>query len=251
MLKKRLVLTLLVKNQFFMNSRKFNLQPVINLETMLEYLNLKAIDEIVILNVRNDPIDIFCDTIRKISKKCFLPIIAGGNVKTVDDFQKLLNSGADKVSINTVAIDSPELITKAAEIFGSQCVVVSVDVKKIDDEYIVFSNNGTLNTGKRAVEWSKDVETLGAGEIFLTSIDRDGIAQGYDTDLILKVSNTITIPLIVSGGVGEFRHLADGIRAGASAVSLANLFHYIGYNLINAKKYMTDAGLDCPLWNFE
>jgi cyclase len=253
MLKKRLILTLLIQHPFFMNSRNFRLQPMVNLETMVQHLNLKAIDELVVLDVSrgNKSIDMLCQNVKSISKKCFVPISAGGGVKSLYDFQKLLNSGADKIIINTVATDTPEFITKASETFGSQCVVVSIDTKKWKDgEYYVYSNNGQVNIGRKVLDWAKEVETLGAGEIYLTSIDRDGTAQGYDLDLIRKVSDAITIPVIASGGVGEFNHLADGVKAGASAVSLANLFHYIGTNLINAKTSMSESGVDCPLWNF-
>jgi len=236
-----------------MNSRNFELQPMVNLETMIQHLNLKAIDELVVLDVsrKNRKIEDLCQNVKLISKKCFVPISAGGGVRKIDDFYGLLNSGADKVVINTIALESPEFISKASETFGSQCVVVSIDVKKgKDGDYYVYSNDGKINTGRKVLDWAQEVETLGGGEIYLTSIDRDGVAQGYDVGLIEKVSKAITIPLIASGGVGQFSHLTEGIVAGASAVSLANLFHYIGTNLINAKLYMAQHGVDCPLWNF-
>ena len=256
MIRKRLILTLLIKDELFVNSRNFNLQTVINLYTIAQHLNFEAIDELVILNVSRGEknLDRFCEQVKEIATNCFVPISAGGGVRSIDDFNKLLRSGADKVIINTAAIETPKLITEGAKFFGSQCMVVSIDAKKNKEgKYEVCSHNGKKNTKKEALTWAKEVEKLGAGELFLTSIDKDGIGQGYDLELIKKVSEAVTIPVIASGGVGEFEHLAQGIIKGhASAVSLANLFHFIGHNLINAKKYLQskDLGFPEPLWNF-
>jgi len=256
MIRKRLILSLLIKDNLFVNSRNFELQNIINLDTIVQHLNFEAIDELVILNVSRAEKNLvkFCENIKEIGKNCFVPIAVGGGVKSVDNFKQLLRSGADKVIINTAAIETPELITKAAEIFGSQCVVVSIDVKKNKQGlHEVYSHNGQINTKKEVIEWVKQVEKCGGGEIFLTSIDCDGLGQGYDLALIKKVAETASIPVIASGGVGEIDHLAEGIiKGGVSAVSLANLFHFVGHNLINAKKYLQSKDLDFPepLWNF-
>ena len=256
MVRKRLILSLLINNDCFVNSCNFKLQNIINLETIMEHLNFEAIDELVILNVSRGEKDInlFCEQIKEIAKNCFVPISAGGGVKSIEDFNKLLRCGADKVIINTAAIENPDLIVKGKNFFGSQCVVVSIDAKKLsEDKYTVYSHNGQIDTKKDVFEYIKFVEDLGAGEIFLTSIDNDGLSKGYDINLLKKAVNITSIPVIASGGVGEFEHLVQAIKeADVSAVSLANLFHFIGHSLVKAKKYLISKGLDVPepLWNF-
>lgn len=245
-LKKRLILTLLVDPPFFCNSRNFKLQKMVDCETVIQHLDLRAIDELVLLNVGGcDKFEDFLSIIKQISKKCFIPISAGGGIRELDDVQRLLDCGADKVVINTASMRIFELSRR----FGSQCIVVSVDVKvDKDNKYWVYRNG--LRMPYEVVSWIKEMEINGAGEIYLTSIDRDGRGIGYDTNLLFKVCRQVSIPVIASGGVGEFSHLADGIHNGADAVSLANLFLFIGTNLINAKKVMSGSGVDCPLWNF-
>ncbi|MBN2517354.1 MAG: imidazole glycerol phosphate synthase subunit HisF [Candidatus Altiarchaeota archaeon] len=256
MIKRRFILCLLLDNGVFMNSRNFELNPVGNIETIEQYLNFEAIDELIIVNVERGEKDLdrFCAGVKEVAKRCFVPITAGGGVKSIEDFQKLLNSGADKVIINTAAYEDPKLITEASKVFGSQCVVVSIDVKKDKGgAYEVYIHNGSKDTHTDVFDWVKKVEKLGAGEIFLTSIDQDGSCQGYDLDLVKKVSHTAGIPIIASGGVGEFKHLVEGIRDGdASAVSAANIFHFIGHSLIKAKTYLNTSGLNFPhtLWHF-
>jgi len=256
LLRKRLILSLLIKGELFVNSRNFKLQTIINLYTIAQHLNFEAIDELVILNVAREDknIDRFCEQVKEIATNCFVPISAGGGVKSIEGFTKLLRSGADKIIINTAAIENPEFITQGAEIYGSQCLVVSVDVKKNREGiYEVYAHNGQQNTSIEVIDWVKQIEELGGGEIYLTSIEQDGIGQGYDCKLVRTVADAVTIPVIASGGVGEFDHLAEGIVEGnASAVSLANLFHFIGHNLINAKKFLQskDLGFPEPLWNF-
>lgn len=238
-----------------MNSHNFKLQTVGNIETVTQYLNFEIIDELVILNAdrQNKDVKHLAEIVREISKKCFVPITAGGGVSKTEDFNMLLRSGADKVAINTSAFENRELVIESSEIFGSQCVVASIDAKKEKGHYTVYVKNGSLNINKNPVEWAKELEKLGAGEIFLTSIDRDGTGQGYDTELINSVASAVKIPLIASGGVGEFQHLVDGIiEGGISAVSAANIFHFIGEGMFKAKVYMGRSGLEFPhtLWNF-
>ncbi len=257
-MQKRFILTLLLRDGLFANSNQFCLQSVGNIETIVQYLNFEAIDELVILDVSRGEknVDRFADHIRQITRECFVPITAGGGVRTVGDFKKLLNSGADKICINTRAFEQPPFIGHAAQVYGSQCVVVSIDGRKqADGSYQVVVDNGRTTTGKDVVTWAKQVESHGAGEIFLTSIDHDGMAQGYDLGLLRQVADAVNIPVIASGGVGEFQHLVDGVVEGnASAVSLANLFHFIGYDgLKKAREYVETSGIDVTpaLWNFD
>ncbi len=251
-----MILCLLLRNDgIFVNSRNFSLQPVGELEWIMRYLNFDAIDELVLLNVDRAPkeVDCFCEHMRNLARYCFVPISAGGGVNTLEDFAALLDSGSDKVVINSAAIERPEFVSEAARRYGSQCVVVSIDYKKTPNgQRTVFSRNGGQNTGIAAEDWAREVESLGAGEIFLTSIDHDGIGKGYDLEFIEIICRQLAIPVIASGGVGEFEHLVEGIqKTGASAVSAANIFHYIGEGLTKAKKHIVGQGLDFPLWNFD
>jgi cyclase len=254
MLKKRMILCLLMTNDgIFCNSRNFTLQPVGELSWIRKYLDLLAIDELVLLNVDRDRKSVvgFSEQMMALAKYCFVPISAGGGVTSLTDFESLLGSGADKVVVNTHALHEPEFITAAARRFGSQCVVISIDCKcKLGTDRVIGSN-GSEDTGREVVEWAREVERRGAGEIFLTSIDRDGTGTGYDIDLLRRVVDAVKIPVIASGGVGEFQHLTDGVElGGASAVSAANIFHYIGNGLVKAKQHMISKGAPVPMWNF-
>ncbi|NKB20016.1 MAG: imidazole glycerol phosphate synthase subunit HisF [Alphaproteobacteria bacterium] len=258
MLRNRLVLSLMMRNDLFVNSRQFELNPVGNMETILQYLHFDAIDELVFLNVtRESPsVDAFANHLRNLGRHCFVPIAAGGAVRTIDDCQKLLKAGADKIVINTAVVEDPAFVEQAAHHFGSQCLVYSMDVKKPrrSDEQQVYTRFGTENTGLTPVEMAIRAENLGIGEIFLTSIDRDGTCQGYDIALVSDVVKAVGVPVIASGGVGEFKHMVEGIRdGGANAVSAANLFHFIGHSLRKAKTYVRENGLNFPdpLWNFQ
>jgi len=253
----RFILCLLLRDNLFVNSRNFRLNPVGNLETILQYLHFEAIDELVLLNVSRNGKDIeaFARQLEMIGRYCFVPIAAGGGVRGVDDFHRLLNAGADKIVINSAVFQTPRLIPEAAKLFGSQCVVVSLDVKKNrEGRYQVHALNGSWNTQADPVEVARRVEQGGAGEIFLTSMDRDGTCRGYDHELVRAVVEAVGIPVIASGGVGEFQHLVDGIQlGGAAAVSAANLFHFIGQSLKKAKDFLRENGLNFPepLWNFQ
>lgn len=254
MLKNRMILCLLMTNDgVFCNSRNFTLQPVGELNWIRKYLDFLAIDELVLLNVDRDRKSVvrFSEQMMALGKLCFVPISAGGGVATLADFETLLSSGADKVVVNTQALHEPDFITAAARRFGSQCVVVSIDGKRRLGGDRVMAMNGSEDTGREAVDWAREVEGRGAGEIFLTSIDRDGTGAGYDLDLLRRVVDAVQIPVIASGGVGEFQHLTEGIeRGGASAVSAANIFHYIGNGLVKAKQHMISRGASVPMWNF-
>jgi imidazole glycerol-phosphate synthase subunit HisF len=254
MLKKRMILCLLMRNDgVFCNSRNFTLQPVGELNWIRRYLDFMAIDELVLLNVDRNrkSVLLFAEQMIELARLCFVPISAGGGVASLADIETLLNSGADKVVINTHTLLAPDFVTDAAREFGSQCIVISIDCKRIGNAIRVMALNGTRDTGREVLEWTQEVERRGAGEIFLTSIDRDGTGIGYDIELLRSVVGAVSIPVIASGGVGEFQHLMDGINlGGASAVSAANIFHYIGNGLVKAKQYMLNEGCAVPMWNF-
>lgn len=254
MLKKRMILCLLMRNDgIFCNSRNFTLQAVGELSWVRRYLDFMAIDELVLLNIDREPKSVprFAEQMMELARLCFVPISAGGGVARLTDFEMLLGSGADKVVVNTHAVREPEFITTAARRFGSQCVVVSIDYKRGLNGNRVMAANGTSSTARDPLEWAREVEQRGAGEIFLTSIDRDGTGRGYDIETLRAVVDAVRIPVIASGGVGEFQHLTDGIeKGGASAVSAANIFHYIGNGLVKAKQHMISKGASVPMWNF-
>ncbi len=203
-------------------------------------------DEICFLDITasNENRDIIYNVVKDTSKKCFVPLTVGGGVRSVEDINKLLNCGADKVSINTAAVQNAKVVIESAKKFGSQCIVIAIDAKKNGDIWEVFTHGGRNNTGINAIEFAKKMEESGAGELLITSMDRDGTQVGYDIDLMNKISSTINIPLIASGGVGNLDHLVDGIKLGkASAVLAASIFHYGKYSVKEAKQYLDSKGI--------
>ena len=203
-------------------------------------------DEICFLDITasNENRDIIYDVVKDTSKKCFVPLTVGGGVRNVEDINKLLNCGADKVSINTAAVKNSEVIIESSKKFGSQCIVVAIDAKKNDDKWEVFTHGGRNNTGIDAIEFAKKMEDSGAGELLVTSMDRDGTQIGFDIDLTSKISSKVNIPIIASGGVGNLDHLVDGIKLGsANAVLAASIFHYGKYSVKEAKEYLNSKGI--------
>ena len=204
--------------------------------------NHNGADEICFLDITasSDKRDILLDTVQKTAECCFVPLTVGGGVKSVQDIRKLLLAGADKVSINTAAIKNPDLIKESSNKFGSQCIVVAIDAKKTDEnKWTVFTHGGREPTDLDAIEFAKLAEQNGAGEILLTSMDRDGTKEGYDIDLTKKISGNLNIPVIASGGVGNLDHLKTGItEGGASAVLAASIFHFGEYSIKEAKEYL-------------
>jgi len=203
-------------------------------------------DEICFLDITasNENRDTIYNVVKDTSKKCFVPLTVGGGVRSVDNINKLLNCGADKVSINTAAVQNAELVIESSKKFGSQCIVVAIDAKKNGEIWEVFTHGGRKNTGINAIEFAKKMEECGAGELLVTSMDRDGTQVGYDIDLMNKISSTINIPVIASGGVGNLDHLVDGIKLGkASAVLAASIFHYGKYSVKEAKQYLDSKGI--------
>jgi cyclase len=203
-------------------------------------------DEICFLDITasNENRDTIYDVVERTSKKCFVPLTVGGGVRGAEDINKLLNCGADKVSINTAAVQNPEMIIEISKKFGSQCIVVAVDAKKNGNKWEIFTHGGRKNTSLDAIEFAKKMQDCGAGELLVTSMDRDGTQIGYDNDLMFKISSTVNIPVIASGGVGNLDHLVDGIKLGnASAVLAASIFHYGTYSISEAKQYLNSKGV--------
>ena len=203
-------------------------------------------DEICFLDITasNENRDTIYNVVKDTSKKCFVPLTVGGGVRSIEDINKLLNCGADKVSINTAAVQNEEVIIESSKKFGSQCIVVAIDAKKNGEIWEVFTHGGRNNTNINAIEFAKKMEECGAGELLITSMDRDGTQVGYDIDLMNKISSTINIPVIASGGVGNLDHLVDGIKLGkASAVLAASIFHYGKYSVKEAKQYLDSKGI--------
>ena len=203
-------------------------------------------DEICFLDITasNENRDTIYEVVKKTSKKCFVPLTVGGGVRNIEDINKLLNCGADKVSINTSAVQNPELVIESSKKFGSQCIVVAIDAKKNGDMWEIFTHGGRNKTGIDAIQFSKKMEESGAGELLVTSMDRDGTQVGYDIELMSKISSNVNIPVIASGGVGNLDHLVDGIKLGnASAVLAASIFHYGKYSVKEAKEYLDSKGI--------
>jgi cyclase len=203
-------------------------------------------DEICFLDITasNENRDTIYDVVERTSKKCFVPLTVGGGIRRIEDINKLLNCGADKVSINTAAVQNSEMIIESSKKFGSQCIVVAIDAKKNGKKWEVFTHGGRNNTNIDAIEFAKKMEDSGAGELLVTSMDRDGTQIGYDNDLMFKISSIVNIPVIASGGVGNLDHLVDGIRLGnASAVLAASIFHYGTHSINEAKQYLNSKGI--------
>jgi cyclase len=203
-------------------------------------------DEICFLDITasNENRDTIYEVVERTSRKCFVPLTVGGGIRGIEDINKLLNCGADKVSINTAAVQNPEMIIESSKNFGSQCIVVAIDAKKNGNKWEVFTHGGRNNTNIDAIEFAKKMEDNGAGELLVTSMDRDGTQIGYDNDLMFKISSIVNIPVIASGGVGNLDHLVDGIRLGnASAVLAASIFHYGTHSINEAKQYLNSKGI--------
>ena len=204
-------------------------------------------DELCFLDITasHEGRDTILDVVRATAEQCFMPLTVGGGVRTVEDVRKLLLAGADKVSINSAAVAKPDFVAEASRKFGAQCIVVAIDAKKIStDKWSVFVHGGRKDTGMDVVEWAKRVVALGAGELLLTSMDRDGARIGFDLELTRAVSDAVSVPVIASGGVGNLDHMVEGVRDGhASAVLAASIFHFGEVKISEAKAHMATAGL--------
>jgi imidazole glycerol-phosphate synthase subunit HisF len=259
MLKKRLIPCLLLQNGLLVRSETFSIHQILgNPIHEVERFNEWSVDELVYLDItRDDAYDLRRDDqkvktlvdplqiLDAVSKTCFMPLTFGGRIRTIDDMRVRFARGADKITLNTAAIDNPDLLVEGARTFGTQAMVISIDVRRHPDGTCeVFADGGRRATGREPTRWAKELEAFGAGEILLNSIDRDGTARGYDLELIGAVARATSIPIIACGGVGRYEDFAKGIQAGASAVSAANIFHFKELSDRNAKRTMRAAGID-------
>jgi imidazole glycerol-phosphate synthase subunit HisF len=258
MLKKRLIFTLLWKNGKFCLSRNFRLQNVGDLEWLEKHYNFKkialSIDELVILNVNREDkqMNLFAEQIIELTKGCFVPIAAGGGIRNTNDAKMLLNSGADKLVINTPLFKKPDLVQILAQIYGQQCIVASIDYKQTNGKQEVYTANGSESTGKTVTEAIQIAQQLGAGEIYLTSIEKDGTGQGYDFETLQAIFQLADVPIIASGGVGDFIHLSQWLdNDSASAASTANIFNFLGNGLIEARKHIEEQKIPLAKWDFD
>lgn len=213
--------------------------------------NEQGADEITFLDITasHEDRDTMIHTVERMAASVFIPLTVGGGVRELADIRNLLNAGADKVSINSAAVYNPEFVRAAAERFGSQCIVVAIDAKQVEvgdcPRWEIFTHGGRKSTGIDAIDWAIKMTELGAGEILLTSMDRDGTKNGFDLELVRRVSEAVDVPVIASGGVGNLQHLADGVTLGkADAVLAASIFHFGEHSVPEAKQFMRDAGIE-------
>ena len=248
MLKKRIIPCLDVKDGRVVKGINFvNLIDAGDPVEQAKIYDENGADEICFLDITasSENRDILLKIVKKTAQKISIPLTVGGGVRSLEDINKLLSNGADKVSINTAAVLNKSLIEESSKKFGSQCIVVAVDAKKVkDNKWEVFTHGGRKSTGKDVIKFIMKMQEMGAGEILLTSMDRDGTKKGYDLDLTKKVCNSVNIPVIASGGVGNLEHLYQGIKIGrASAVLAASIFHYGEFSINDAKKYLDSKGI--------
>ena len=212
--------------------------------------DLQGADELCFLDITasSDNRNILLDVVNRTADQCFMPLTVGGGVRSLADIRNLLLAGADKVGINTSAIIDPRIVEEGANKFGSQCIVVAIDVKKYKDEWMVYTHGGRKETGIDAIEWAQSITEKGAGELLITSMDRDGTGKGFDLDLLKRITSKVSVPVIASGGVGTLEHLVEGVKeGGANAVLAASIFHFGKFKIQDARKAMTEASLNIRL----
>ena len=253
MLTKRIIPCLDVKDGRVVKGTQFvNLKDAGDPVEVAKFYDRSGADELVFLDITasSDARTTVVDMVRKVAENVFIPFTVGGGIRTVEDFKMLLREGADKISINSSAIDRPELISEAADKFGSQCVVVAIDARRREDQsgWNVYKNGGRVDTGLDAIEWAKKANKLGAGEIVLTSMDCDGTKEGYDCELTRLIADSVSIPVIASGGAGTREHFLDALtRGGADAALAASLFHFKELEIQDLKQYLASQGLSVRL----
>lgn len=243
MLRKRLVTVLTLNDGVLFRTRNF--EP--DYRYTLNFVDAWSVDEVVVLDITRPGQGTrasFLEVVSDLASRCFVPLAAGGGVRTLADMKTHLDMGADKVVVNSEAVRRPQLIREGAESFGSQCVVVSIDVRRVADRYEVFTDLGTRPTGLDPVAWAQRAQDLGAGEVFLTSIERDGTLEGYDNELNRRVADALDIPVLVSGGAGRWSHFVEAFRDGhAAAACTTNIYHFTESSIRSAKRHLRDAGL--------
>lgn len=255
MLRKRIIFTLVYENGFFNQSRNFRLQKVGNISWLEKNYKFKdiafSLDELIVLNASKDKKNIqeFGKVLSELVNDVFIPIAAGGGIRTVEDAKFLFENGADKLVINTILYENPDLIKELVKIYGSQSLVACIDYKKIDKINKIFINDGKEEIEFTLEEYLKYVQSLGIGEIYFNSIEKDGTGFGYDTETIEQISDIVKVPLIIAGGAGNEKHLIDGLSLDCvSAVATANLFNFIGNGLPNARKKIIEQDLNIARW---
>jgi cyclase len=255
MLRKRIIFSLIYSNGNFMQSRNFRLQKVGNLNWLEKNYKFKSIafslDELIVLNASKTEKNIieFAETVSNLVNDVFIPIAAGGGIRTYEDAELLFNSGADKLVLNTALVESPELVNILVKQYGSQSIVASIDYKKVNGVYEVYIKDGTLKIEMSLIKYIKYLENLDIGEIYLNSIEKDGTGFGYDFETIKNLEKEIKMPLIIAGGAGNESHLIEGLQlSGVSAIATANLFNFIGDGLPNARKKILETGLNIADW---
>lgn len=248
MLKVRIIPTLLWKDFGLVKGIGFDSwRRVGTVLPAIKVYNTREVDELILVDITatGEAREPDYESVAEFSAECFVPLTVGGGIRNLDHITRLLHAGADKVCINTAAFEHPALITEAANRFGTQCIVASIDAwRRPDGRHECFTRSGTKATGKSPADWAREVEELGAGEILLTSIERDGTMVGYDLELIQLVAARVKIPVIASGGAGGYRHMADAIKVGkASAVAAASIFHFTQHTPLEAKNYLAEQGV--------
>lgn len=255
MLKVRVIPTLLWKDLGLVKGIAFDswrrVGPVL---PAIKVYNARDVDELILVDITASRESATPDyeSVSEFASECFVPLTVGGGINSIDHIQRLLRAGADKICINTAAYGNPRLIDEASTRFGAQCVVVSVDVRRVeDDRYLCFSHAGTIATDKEPVAWVKEMQDRGAGEILITSVERDGSMQGYDLGLIEQIARNVSIPVIASGGAGNYEHFRQAIEeGGAAAVAAASMFHFTEQTPADAKNYLNAAGIPVRIHGF-
>ena len=251
MLKHRLIPNIILNNGDIVQSVNFEHPNIIgNAVTAVDFFNSWAVDEIIILDVSRDNLqrEKFHKIIHGLSKRCFIPLTVGGWITNTNEIQNILSEGADKISINTEAFRNPDFIKEATSIFGSQCIVVAIDAKRNNNSWSVFTHGGRVLTELDAIEWAEKVNSLGAGELLITSMDEDGQQKGYDIDLLKSIQKKVNIPIIASGGAGNLKHMLEALTIGKSdAVLAASIFHYGKYSIKEVKDYLNSENVPIRL----
>ena len=256
MVKKRLIFTLLYNDGGFMLSRNFRLQRAGNIEWLKNNYNFKniafSIDELIILDVSRDERDIhrFCSQIKMIMEECFIPISAGGGISTGEQAKIIMNSGADKLVINSALFKAPAFVSDLIRLYGSQCIIASVDVKKEKDGFHIYIENGSTKVPCEFSEGIKCITDLGVGEIYLNSMDKDGTGHGYLHELLSEIEQDVKVPIIMAGGAGNWHHLLSGLQhVRVDATATANLFNFIGQGFPNARRQLLSEGINLAQWS--